>query len=80
MSYRRASDTLPGMWWELEGNDGFVNARQVTGLLTIQDGGTWKLRPTPGFTSSLKGTYASEADAQDQARKLTQGVDPSSIV
>jgi hypothetical protein len=68
------------MWWELEGNDGFVNSSQIAGLLTLLDGGSWKIRPTPSFTSSLKGTYASEADAQNQARKLVQGVDPSTIV
>ncbi len=70
------------MWWETaEGN--YVHGETGVVVLAEETGiPDWRLRvSTTGAVSGprLKGIYATQADAQEAARKLCQGVDPTTI-
>lgn len=66
------------MWVQLT-NGNFANLVACQYLYAVLDNSQWVLRTSPG-TGTLVGTYASEAAAQDAARRLVTGVDPSAYV
>jgi hypothetical protein len=69
------------MWWEsaagnyINGETGIVLWVELTG---VPD---YRLRVGPTETTGVRlvGTYATEADAQEAARKLCQGIDPTTV-
>jgi hypothetical protein len=57
----------------------YMNLDVVATVRAVNDSGTWRLIAAGnGISSAAIGAgYASEADAQEVARKLVDGVDPS---
>lgn len=70
------------VWVETDTGD-YVNVSALASkVLATGGGGSWslQLKTTEGSgvtTYNLAGTWASQADAQDAARKLLDGIDPS---
>lgn len=56
-----------------------INLDTVNTIKALNDSGTWRLSVllNNGSTVVIGAGYASEADAQDVARKVVSGVDPS---
>jgi predicted S18 family serine protease len=59
-------------------NGGYVNGALAGAVLTL------RVNPTEWWLTvgglRLVGSYASQADAEEAARKVTQGIDPSTLV
>ena len=69
-----------GPWFELANSGGFACPSAGTALVTRQNGtNDWRIRPT-GVNEDLKGSYTTQADAHEAARKISQGVDPTSLI
>jgi hypothetical protein len=66
-------------WLKLRANGGFVNLDLVARLEpTFVGSGDFAVQVGTGVY--LEGSYASLADAQDAARKISQGLDPSTLI
>jgi hypothetical protein len=66
-------------WMKLRGVGGFINLDLVVRLeTTFVSSGDYGIQVGTGLY--LEGSYPSQADAQDAARKICQGVDPSTLV
>jgi len=57
----------------------YLNLDAASVIRAVNDGGTWRLIAslTGGVSVGVGSGYASESDAQEVARKLIDGVDPS---
>jgi hypothetical protein len=56
-----------------------VNLDEAITIKAVNDSGTWRLivATVGGANAAIGSGYASEADAQEVARKVVDGVDPS---
>lgn len=69
------------MWVALGGNTGFVSLETGVQLVPNGSGSTWNLRVVaPALTTDISGTYGSQADAHDAARRLVHGVDVADVI
>lgn len=67
-------------WVKLRGNGGYVNLDVALSLQpTFVSSGDYGINVNGG-SLLLEGSHSSITDAQDAARKITQGVDPSTLI
>jgi hypothetical protein len=71
------------MTWVKLANGNYLNLGMVTRLLAVEPvTGQWRISVSGTAANDVieAGPYASEADAQDAIRKLTLGVDASTVI
>lgn len=71
-------------WWKLKDGN-YIRSGAVTMVYTEQEGSNWELEvDVPGTASApaglrLAGSWANQAAAQEAARELVHGIDPSTF-
>lgn len=65
--------------WMKRADGNYVNINTGINMVAVGAGASWTVRVGANIEVGV-GTFASEAAAQDAIAKLTQGVDPATLV